>query len=58
MKVVNQTIIEPKQGWQLINWQELREYKDLFLFSGVARYQGPVQANHLGLCLGHHSTIF
>jgi lipopolysaccharide transport system permease protein len=32
MKTLNQTIIEPKQGWQLINWQELREYKDLFYF--------------------------
>lgn len=26
------TIIEPKKGWQLINWQELRQYKDLFYF--------------------------
>jgi lipopolysaccharide transport system permease protein len=32
MKTLNQTIIEPKQGWQLIDWQELREYKDLFYF--------------------------
>ena len=26
------TTIEPKTGWQLINFKELREYKDLFLF--------------------------
>ncbi len=32
MKTLNQTIIEPKKGWQLIDWQELREYKDLFYF--------------------------
>ena len=25
-------IIEPKKGWQLINWRELREYRDLFYF--------------------------
>jgi len=28
----NQTIIEPKKGWQLIDWKELRDYKDLFYF--------------------------
>jgi len=27
-----QIIIEPKEGWQLINWQELRQYRDLFYF--------------------------
>lgn len=32
MKTLPQTIIEPKNGWQLIDWQELREYKDLFYF--------------------------
>lgn len=32
METLNQTIVEPKKGWQLINWQELREYKDLFYF--------------------------
>jgi lipopolysaccharide transport system permease protein len=32
MKTLNQTIIEPKNGWQLIDWPELREYKDLFYF--------------------------
>ena len=32
MKTLNQTIIEPKNGWQLIDWTELREYKDLFYF--------------------------
>ena len=26
------TIIEPHSGWRLINWQELREHGDLFLF--------------------------
>jgi lipopolysaccharide transport system permease protein len=26
------TTIEPKSGWQLINFKELREYKDLFFF--------------------------
>jgi lipopolysaccharide transport system permease protein len=25
-------IIEPKSGWQLIDWRELREYRDLFYF--------------------------
>lgn len=29
---VHQTIIEPKRGWQLIDWQELRQYKDLLYF--------------------------
>lgn len=32
MKAVTQTIIEPGTGWQLIDWRELREYKDLFYF--------------------------
>lgn len=32
MKPVTQTIVEPASGWQLINWQELRAYKDLFYF--------------------------
>ena len=27
-----QTVIEPKSGWQLIDWKELREYKDLYYF--------------------------
>lgn len=26
------TVIEPKTGWQLINWRELAAYKDLFFF--------------------------
>ena len=29
---VPQTIIEPKSGWQIIDWKELRQYKDLFFF--------------------------
>lgn len=29
---MHQTIIEPKRGWQLIDWQELYQYKDLFYF--------------------------
>lgn len=32
MNSVSQTIIEPKKGWQLIDWQELRQYRDLFYF--------------------------
>jgi lipopolysaccharide transport system permease protein len=32
MRTIPQTIIEPKSGWQLIDWRELREYKDLFYF--------------------------
>lgn len=28
----SQTIIEPKPGWRLIDWKELRAYKDLFYF--------------------------
>lgn len=31
-KTLHQTIVEPKRGWQLIDWQELRQYKDLFYF--------------------------
>lgn len=27
-----QTIIEPKSGWQLVNWRELYQYRDLFRF--------------------------
>ena len=26
------TVIEPKTGWRLVDWRELREYKDLFFF--------------------------
>ena len=32
MSSTNQTIIEPKSGWQTIDWKELRAYKDLFYF--------------------------
>ena len=32
MKTYPQTIIEPKKGWQLLDWKELREYRDLFYF--------------------------
>jgi len=31
-KQSNQTIIQPKSGWQLIDWKEIREYKDLIYF--------------------------
>jgi lipopolysaccharide transport system permease protein len=26
------TVIEPKSGWQIIDWNELKEYRDLFYF--------------------------
>ena len=26
------TVIEPKKGWQFINWEEFYEYKDMFYF--------------------------
>ena len=29
---VHQIVIQPKTGWQLIDWQEIREYKDLIYF--------------------------
>jgi lipopolysaccharide transport system permease protein len=29
---VHQIVIEPRRGWQLINWRELRESKDLLYF--------------------------
>jgi lipopolysaccharide transport system permease protein len=32
MKTSVQIIIEPKKGWQLIDWKEFREYTDLFYF--------------------------
>jgi lipopolysaccharide transport system permease protein len=32
MTTTPQTIIEPKSGWQLIDWKELRQYKDLLYF--------------------------
>ena len=28
----HQIVIQPKTGWQLIDWQEIREYKDLIYF--------------------------
>ena len=28
----HQVIIKPKTGWQLVDWKELKEYKDLFYF--------------------------
>jgi len=31
-RALPQIIIEPKKGWQLIDWKELREYKDLLYF--------------------------
>ena len=32
MKSTDQILIEPASGWQLIDWKELREYRDLFYF--------------------------
>jgi lipopolysaccharide transport system permease protein len=32
MKATVQTVVEPRRGWQLVDWQELREYRDLFYF--------------------------
>lgn len=32
MKTVSQSVIEPQKGWQLIDWRELYEYRDLFYF--------------------------
>lgn len=29
---IHQTIIEPPNGWQLVDWRELRDYRDLFYF--------------------------
>ena len=29
---IHQVVIKPKTGWQLIDWKELKEYKDLFYF--------------------------
>ena len=31
-RMPHQVIIESKKGWQLIDWRELREYRDLFYF--------------------------
>jgi lipopolysaccharide transport system permease protein len=31
-KAFRQTIVAPTRGWQLIDWKELRRYKDLFYF--------------------------
>ena len=32
MGIPGKTIIEPPKGWQLVDWQELTEYRDLFFF--------------------------
>lgn len=32
MTQTKQTIIEPRKGWKLVDWQELWRYKDLFYF--------------------------
>jgi lipopolysaccharide transport system permease protein len=32
MGIPGRTIIEPPKGWQLVDWQELTEYRDLFFF--------------------------
>jgi lipopolysaccharide transport system permease protein len=29
---LRETIIEPRGGWRLVDWRELREYRDLFYF--------------------------
>ena len=31
-ELIHQTIIEPRKGWQLVNWKEIKEYRDLFYF--------------------------
>ena len=31
-RILPQIVIEPKKGWQLIDFKELREYRDLFFF--------------------------
>ena len=30
--MLNKTIIQPRTGWQLIDWRELLRYKDLLYF--------------------------
>jgi lipopolysaccharide transport system permease protein len=30
--ISHQVIIEPRKGWQVINWRELRDYRDLYYF--------------------------
>ncbi len=32
MENIQQKVIEPKTGWQFIDWKELNAYKDLFYF--------------------------
>jgi len=32
LKAIPEITIEPKNGWQLIDWRELAEYRDLFYF--------------------------
>lgn len=43
------TIIEPKSGWQLIDWKELREYRDMFFFLVWRDIKGRYAQSVLGI---------
>jgi len=43
------TVIEPKSGWQIIDWAELREYRDLFYFLVWKDIKGRYAQSVLGI---------
>jgi hypothetical protein len=49
------TIIEPQNGWQLIDWRELWRYRDLFTFL-VWRNAKTRYALYPGDRMRHHPT--
>lgn len=43
------TIIEPKSGWQLIDWKELKEFRDMFFFLVWRDIKGKYAQSVLGV---------
>ena len=50
------TRIRPAQGWQLINFGELWQFRELVYFLTWRDVQGPVQADGPGRGLGHSAA--
>lgn len=55
---IAQIVIEPADGWQLINWRELRQYRDLFYFLVVRDIQVLYKQTVLGFAWAVIRPVF
>jgi lipopolysaccharide transport system permease protein len=55
---IPQIVIEPADGWQLMNWRELRQYRDLFYFLVVRDIQVLYKQTVLGFAWAVIRPVF